>query len=1219
MSREQKKHTPALDVGSDDKAPQVPQASIEDSQSAAAAILDFANTGKGDAKEIPRLLKLLSDEGRAALATRMPDIAAHMSGDQFLQCAEAFGYVSHFAIDVALDTSKPAATDKAVRRYLQSRNAEQAAELGENEPVVAKVRKLMRGSLIRELPVLAEIPGAMRIHPSLIKWFIETTDPLVAAVHLAQAGSPELAASLDKLDQWSWLSRLKIADGALLGPGLKRLGAATKNANAKTTIEGMTKHVLADGDVTEEAQTKARQALYATDKTTSVEATLDLTARGNYVEDSHEKALLQRMAGQPASDVVQFALASRIDLVDVLPTVLDAPGLNAEQLLTVIRTTGTVDNRMKMLKDDRLRRRIRNVIGRSAPLTELFPENFEYVHPHVVGDEALRQWIYDSKDPRSLLWLAATDSTGIKKAISLVRSEYGLDWILGLPADADRASLRRLALYVTDAKYSKHLKWLIADKRFHAEKGEWEAETIDPDVLGTGDVGKQLEAVSKAKKDPDSVSEDELVGRIIDLEPAERTRIAKDPSQLSSTLKGLASDALVRAVYALSPTLSQLLTAGLGFEPQLLTYVRTRPAGEERDAAKHANLTTAAAAMFLGISAFTVFPSMTDPKVAGAALASNPSLLGWIFDTAEPNQVLAVLSREPARQHVVDALASNEELYKRFPKYKSLMPDAKAGFDAIAKTVDADDEDARDEASDYQHGKIRPDQSVSDKGTQIHNAADGARLWDAIDRLGAKFDMTTGLSLIRTYPGDQLELLSGAHPKQVAALREFVYLPPQHVFPHLTIAQLLAAPDAARWLFEAETSFMVLVQVSGNAAAIKQLGKLINSGQHGANTWLDVLQGGALLEPIERNVIDQLSEHVTSPEVIRKLFSIRFGVSMTDTFDTPHAKKLWTTLKRLPPAQVNQQAVNEFTIKASPGAAGYWSDPNIVISNDETDFVRPNEKGEAAEVMDTTYDNATLMSEAEMKRGFGFDDATWAKAIDPVTGWVEKVGSQFRMKKIEFSKFDSTVLHEVGHSIDTLLGERTDLVFSLGGWKNYGIDDVEQWADDMHALDGVRGADRAKIVEAWKQAFHAGTSVRSMVDDDHPAVSSRYKDVPLVAAGRDGSDFSHKEKRAVGGRVGLTGNNQGTIAHVPKMTADTAPSEYSLSAPGEFFAECYAEYYRGFTGANPEAKGGKLARWIKEWFDHNVDKIELNPQRYLKKPANAAGAASPQRDATAKS
>ncbi len=59
-----------------------------------------------------------------------------------------------------------------------------------------------------------------------------------------------------------------------------------------------------------------------------------------------------------------------------------------------------------------------------------------------------------------------------------------------------------------------------------------------------------------------------------------------------------------------------------------------------------------------------------------------------------------------------------------------------------------------------------------------------------------------------------------------------------------------------------------------------------------------------------------------------------------------------------------------------------------------------------------------------------------------------------------------------------------------------------------------------------------------------------------------------------------------------------APSDYSLTAPGEYFAECYYIYYRDFDGkpGSEANKGRALAPWIKTWFDKNIDSTTHNPQ-----------------------
>jgi len=93
--------------------------------------------------------------------------------------------------------------------------------------------------------------------------------------------------------------------------------------------------------------------------------------------------------------------------------------------------------------------------------------------------------------------------------------------------------------------------------------------------------------------------------------------------------------------------------------------------------------------------------------------------------------------------------------------------------------------------------------------------------------------------------------------------------------------------------------------------------------------------------------------------------------------------------------------------------------------------------------------------------------------------------------------------------------------------------------------------------------------------------------------------FDYKKTRHEdhNGRVFLTHGM--TLASVPKKTADVAPSAYAMSAPAEYFAECYVEYYREYQGT-PETmskKGGHLATWIKQWFDTHVDQVRLSPER----------------------
>ena len=241
-----------------------------------------------------------------------------------------------------------------------------------------------------------------------------------------------------------------------------------------------------------------------------------------------------------------------------------------------------------------------------------------------------------------------------------------------------------------------------------------------------------------------------------------------------------------------------------------------------------------------------------------------------------------------------------------------------------------------------------------------------------------------------------------------------------------------------------------------------------------------------------------------------------------------------------------------------------------------------------------------------------------------ITGWTTPVlqrrrirsaagssmsAASIKSKPINTDKFKETVLHEVGHSVDTLLGDKTDLVYGAAGWKMHGIDQFEQWATEMGGLDGIDSKDRAQIRRGVAFGLRSGTSIEALVEPTHPARASKYASSPLVKAATENSTRRYPEKRRANGRVWLTGNTLGTIGSVPEATADVAPSAYSLSAPQEFFAECYVEYYRDYDGtpSTEHLKGGHLAPWIKQWFDLHVDRIQLSPAR-LHKTESATGA-----------
>ena len=1189
MSREQRQHGARHEDRAD--IMQVPNAPASSSEDAKTRITDFIKKGDGSASEMPKLLKLLTGDDWEDIQTQMPSLGKRMSGAQFLECAAAFDYVVYFAIQIATEDSSPPASNAALRTYLAHRTVEQLVALEKHEGVIAQLRKFMKGPLGVELPALSHLPSEMRDKQHLMRWYLETTPVAIAAVELANAGSDYFAETLDAIDGWSWLDALQIP--ARYAVELRGLAAGTKKQPIKDKILGMVKQAGDDAVDQDKLKSDATAHLNASinDNMTTADL-LDSTARAGRSTFLPEEEMFAQMKGKSADEVLQFALASGHKLSKVLPIVLDAKEVTASHVLALFNSRGISSERVEVLSDDRLRPKVRRVVGRAKSLLDFFPDPQDWylAHPLIVKDEALRQWVYETNDPRAYLWLATASTDGEKLGVQHVERDKGIKWISQLPADTDPLLLRRYLLATKNDKARAALNELIGDKPIVAEADEWVVEASEPRLNGGGDRAR-FDVATQI----DGASEEEILGRISDLEADERADVVKDTDRMDTALKRVHGENRMRALHLLSPTLTQLFASSLTYTGKLLSYIRSRPVAEEIDACTKASLTKRAREIF-EMSPFVVFPILLDPATMGRALDKNTHLLEWIFLDAEPNQALSALSREPARSKVAAALESDYSLYRRFPQYKHLLPDGKAGIDAIVPAIKGDEE--TEEAKSYQQGDMDADKDVAAASAELNGALKKAHLWDALRSLDDKANPNSALALVRSYPKEQLELLSGAHSEAVEKLRSITYLGPQIVFPSLSTAQLLAAPDAAAWLFGYEAAFRVLSLVGHNATALRKLGSMIDEGAPGIDDFLSRLPKGAGLEANERSILDDLRPHIGDAAKLRKLFTIRFDVEIEGTFDAARTRQLWAVLRRLPPAQIDQKAVMHFRKDKMPGAAGYWDDPDVVVSEDDADFKRP----------DVAYDNAPLLTKVEIMNYYGLDEAGFSAATTK-DGWIEEKSGKYKVKKIHTEKFKATVLHEVGHSIDTLLGERTNLVFDLAGWKNFGLDQVEEWANSMGALDGA-GAHKDKIVEAWRQGFRTSVPMQDLVQPGHPAIDPALSHVPLVAAAIDGSFFGHTERREVKGRVGLTGNNQGTIATVPKATADVAPSSYSLHAPGEFFAECYVEYYRDFDGtsATAKTKGGHLPSWIKGWFDEHVDKIELNPQRYKKADEGADGA-----------
>jgi hypothetical protein len=150
--------------------------------------------------------------------------------------------------------------------------------------------------------------------------------------------------------------------------------------------------------------------------------------------------------------------------------------------------------------------------------------------------------------------------------------------------------------------------------------------------------------------------------------------------------------------------------------------------------------------------------------------------------------------------------------------------------------------------------------------------------------------------------------------------------------------------------------------------------------------------------------------------------------------------------------------------------------------------------------------------------------------------------------------------------------------------------------------------DKKKIREAWTMwtnSSHAGGrpshELDSLVGANHPALdTTKYSGVGVIDFAADGDKRGSAAKPFIrNGRAFMMHSDYQQRYSIPLSTMHASPSEYSLTAPAEWFAECYMTYYLTYDGTPQTSadKGKLLAPWIKQWFDEHIDRIGHNPTR----------------------
>jgi hypothetical protein len=939
---------------------------------------------------------------------------------------------------------------------------------------------------------------------------------------------------------------------------------------------------------------------------------------GRVVEKDVEPliAAMQRLHAS-ADDVLAVVTRAPIERGRGLRMLLNAPGVTAHHVVTMLNETAIS---LELLTDSKVRTDVRSR-ARGLRVQDLLPAGqADGLHETIATSAGLTTWFLDEASPADLLWFCTASPNAAPRTTRTVGQRFGFNWVYeltSLPEGKD-APLRVLALHCHDAPATRYIREvLLGDVRLETGVPVRGSHAIDPDTRQGEDA-----RLAEALRGPS----EELLARLGDLDEGARAKLGRSDGQVREIGKTLVPEQWARAARYLDLTFRRAVTYSPGAASATVAYLHERPVAEELEALAQPELVGSAAAK-VHPNLLVVFRALNEPAHLAAALGRDGKLLERLLAGADPNRVADLIARDPARARAMAILEERPDLVEQLPRYKHMTAAGRAAIDKLAKGA-AEDSWARPALEDVRSGEVDTDADAKARGARLHQLETAHRtLADALEALASgharALKRLDGPSANRAERREEQRLAEGsalalleAHKKEVPALladparaavvdwlSTLVDLPPDAAVPWIGLTELLRLPNALQWWMRFRDPSALLQRLAAHPAACALVADALGRGEPGALAWLLRLPKGAALEAAEEQTLDRMRSRVRNPDALRALFEVRFGIKVPPEYDAAALDALYAIVARLPPGHIQQERIKKIAQQdlGAVGAGVYAQGEGTVIIDDD---IHPG----ASEETRYPEDLQAWRTAAEMQQVYGFDAAALEAQVRAGRVQTEVAAgvTRYRMAEQKMDLFTQVVLHEIGHAVDELLGQRTPPVYDFADWREYNDGAFEAWAAEMGGWERVTPADRAEIRKVWIDAARGKTTVDQLVGPDHPALASRYAGVGIVQSAVDGKAMRYTEPVQHGERMFVVGSYPGTWYSLSARAAQGAPSAYALHAPGEYFAESYVEYYRGVDGTpgSAQRKGGALAAPVKQWFDANVDRIKYDPHRF-KDPAQA--------------
>lgn len=1176
--------------------------------------IDDVLAGRRPPNGLPAQVAKLERWRREELKSRIDEVANVAPAADVLQIADLVLLTTSAKIRAAL-TAKPPASARQLRAHLVTLSPADVVTELDAAALNALSAAFADPSVV--VPQIAELSPAVVKSAPLVKWWLSGTPPATAAAAIARApvNSIELLGkTLNAIGRagWTWAFHVDDNIAAIGESAIASLAAATTEEDVRVFL-GARKPAGGNGEKPGKAPGGGKAI---TDRVPArgvdiAEVTGAIREAKQY--ESHEARAVTKspyrerlIAAATFDELVVLTETLFLYPDEQLTWYLESPHVTVERLRAATSLWGeaAVDVALTPRNTSRLLAKFP-----AASPADVFGAQRNAIFERATKDAQIRRWCVRNAEPRDLLALVThTPSETARMWRVLAAEGVRPDWVQKLGTGADDKKLRVLALNCPDPAVVSWIRERLLGDQLAETSAIKTPAPIDP--VANESTLARLERALEA-----GTSANELGRRVSELTAEEASKVRANPTQLAQVITSLDDEWLVRGLFRIEPSLAAVLRHANLDTPGLPAYIRSRPDQETVDALFDDAVRDRAR---LRIRApFTLLPALRKPEVL-VRVIDRPEVLAWLLDTTETGFALlqlghpAVAARTAARfesEHLAffaSELALSTEENAALERIATALRDTDLADSLRARYVDAEAEYEEEEEEDDDEAPepataAGSTNAVQERRDVLEVALQHGDLYGALGVvLRNPVEVQNVLAVCRQRASDAVTFLTRpAYGPRIDALRRAVKTSPIAVFPDVPFYAYLHTREARVWLFEHEPGPALLREIAADTSLVGIVAKLFDADDRTLSEWTGRLPTGSTLTTQEQKAIRTIFDRVKTDVAARAVFKMRFGSRANDSYTRAELARLWDLLERVPDAHIEQGSVTSFyEFEPSGGVTGLYGSKSISL---EEGLLRGDREHH-------THDQQLELTFEQITSAYGLDRAQLDARIarGEITAIETEQGTRYRINPTVVNTIENTVLHEIGHAVDDMLGSRTELVYGLAGWKEYGEADFDRWAADLGGWNRVTPHDQRQIRDAWLVWLNStsgsmSTGLDAFVGPEHPALAEKYVGVGVVDLARQKKPLELRETAPQAGAYSIANHRYARLYRVPERTANSAPSAYAMTAPAEYFAECYAEYYREYkgpiAGAAQNKKGGRLAGWIKDWFDQNIDKLAFNPQR----------------------